>query len=213
MRNWDLTRTLSNHPNVARIPPKLVHIRQYAMDMAYMPPYAEDDTRKTFKMHVYVVLMRMDEVSHRIPAPQIVRKYPGIPWGSIQKNLHAFLVSDMLKSAWFGAIHDTVPTNDRLAATHLTAINSCSRRGEPDSIQHKITKCVEGRLIWIGMQAKLGMKLRMDPRHIPPDWMIRHSFEYWPTQRQAAPLWIIAHLVYYRLQSSRALSVRELWIL
>ena len=97
MRNWDLTRTLSNHPNVARIPPKLVPIQQYAMDMTYMPPYAEDGRRKTFKMRVYVVLMRMDEVSHRIPAPQIVRKYPEIPWESIRKNLHASLVPDMVK--------------------------------------------------------------------------------------------------------------------
>jgi len=49
MRNWDLTRTLANPPNVARIPPKLVHKRQYAMAMAYVPPYAAADTRKSLK--------------------------------------------------------------------------------------------------------------------------------------------------------------------
>jgi glycogen synthase len=49
MRKWDLTRTLANPLNVARIPPKLVHIQEYAMDMAYVPPYKAADTRKTFK--------------------------------------------------------------------------------------------------------------------------------------------------------------------
>jgi hypothetical protein len=38
MRNWDLTPPLANPPNVARDPSKLVHIRQYVMDMAYVRP-------------------------------------------------------------------------------------------------------------------------------------------------------------------------------
>ena len=39
-----LNNTLANPPNVVRIPPKLVHIRQYAMDMAYVLPYTAADT-------------------------------------------------------------------------------------------------------------------------------------------------------------------------
>jgi hypothetical protein len=76
MRNWDLTRTLANPPNVARTPPKLVHIRQYAMDMAYVPPYAAADTRKTFKKRVCDVLMRVDEVKHSTPELWILRNTP-----------------------------------------------------------------------------------------------------------------------------------------
>ena len=92
--------------------------------------------------------MRMDEVKHSIPELRIVRKYPGISWGRMWKNLHASMVTDQVKSAWFAAIHDIVSTNDRLAAIRLTVTGSCSRCGEPDSIQHRITECVEGRLIW-----------------------------------------------------------------
>jgi hypothetical protein len=122
MRKWDLTRTLANPPNVARIPRKLVHIRQYAMDMAYVPPYAVADTRKTFKKRVCDVLMRVDEVKHSTPELRIVRKYPGISWERIWKNLHASMVTDMVKSAWFAAMHDIVPTNNRLAAIRLMVI-------------------------------------------------------------------------------------------
>jgi hypothetical protein len=123
------------------------------------------------------------------------------------KNLHVCTVPETVKLAWFASIHDIVLTNDRLAAIHLTDSCSCSRCGETDSIEHKITECVEGRLIWNWTRAKMGMILRMDHRHIPPHSTIRPAFQYWPPQSQSALLWIIAHLVYYRLQTSRRLSL------
>ena len=49
---------------MTRIPPHLVHIRQYAMKMTYVPPYASAETRKAFKRRVYDVLMSMEEVKH-----------------------------------------------------------------------------------------------------------------------------------------------------
>jgi hypothetical protein len=179
--------------------------------MAYVPPYTVAETRKTFKKRVYNVLVHMEAVTYNPPALRIVRKYPGIPWGCRWKNLHAFKVSDTEKSAWFGAIHDIVPTNVKLAAIHLTDSSSCSRCGKSGYIQHKITECVEGGLIWNWKRARLGMKLRMDPRHIPPDLTIRPAFQYWPPQRQTALLWIIANLVYYHLLTSRSHSSWTLW--
>ena len=151
----------------------------------------------------------MDEAKHCTPELRIVQKNPGIFWGRIWTNLHAAPVPDTVKSAWYAAIHDIVPTNNRLAAIRLTTTSSCARCGEPDSIQHTITECMEGRIIWTWTRAQLGVILRMDPKHIPPDWPIRPAFMYWPQQRQAALLWIIAHLVYYRLQSHKRLSLKD----
>jgi len=82
MRNWDLTGSLAN-PAVTRIPHKLIHIRQYAVDMADLPHYAAAGTRKAFKRRVFDLLLRMDEVQHKPPGLWIVRKYPGIPWGRL----------------------------------------------------------------------------------------------------------------------------------
>ena len=72
-----------------------------------------------------------------------------------------------------------------------------------------ITEFMEGRLKWMWTLARLGVILSMDPRHILPEWPIRPAFMYWPQQRQAALLWIIAHSVYYRLQSHRRLSLKD----
>jgi hypothetical protein len=49
----------------------------------------------------------------------------------------------------------------------------------------------------------------MDPKHIPPEWTLRPAFHYWPAQRQATILWIMAHLIHYRLQNCRRLSLLD----
>jgi hypothetical protein len=90
------------------------------MDMAYVPPSAMAETRKTFKNPVYDVLMHMETVKHNTRALRIVRKFPGIPWGRMLKNLHASTVPDTVKWAWSAAIQGILPTNDRLAAILLT---------------------------------------------------------------------------------------------
>jgi len=79
MRNLDLTHTLANPPNVARIPYNLVYITHYALHLAYEPSYTPADTLKTLRKRIYDVLMHMDEAKHSTPEIRIVRKYPGIP--------------------------------------------------------------------------------------------------------------------------------------
>jgi hypothetical protein len=68
----------------------------------------------------------------------------------------------------------------------------------PDSLQHRITDCGEGPIIWNWTLAKLGLILHMDPQHIQRTWPLRPDFHYWPPQRQTALIWILAHLVYCR---------------
>ena len=191
------------------IPSKLPQIRQYARDTAYILPDNESDTRKTFKRRIYEVLGNRDLAKYGIQEPRIVRNNPGIPWRRIWTSLHSPVVPEMVKSAWFAAIHDIVPTNDRLASIHLANTSSCARCGEVDFIQNKITECMEGQIIWNWTRSKLGKILRMDTRHIPPDWPIRPAFHYWPPQRQSALIWIMAHLVYHRLQSHKRQSLHD----
>jgi exonuclease III len=115
----NLTHLMMNPPHVTQIPAKLPHIRQYARDMAYILPYNASDTRKTFKRRIYEVLNNMDRAKYGIQEPRIVRNNPGMPWRRICTNLRYPVVPEMVKSAWIAAIHDIVPTNDRLASIHL----------------------------------------------------------------------------------------------
>jgi hypothetical protein len=104
-------------------------------------------------------------------------------------------------------MHDLLPTNDSLAAIHLTDTTACSSCGHPDALQHRITECGEGPIIWKWTKKILCYMLRVDLRYIPPEWTIRPTFRHWPVRKQSAVLWVLAHVVHYRLQPQRRLSL------
>ena len=138
MRSCELTCTLANPPHPNRIPSKLAYLRQYAIDMANVIPSGTDETMKNFKQRIYGVLLSMANTGNRTTGLQIVRKYPGIRWERVWKNLHAARVSDTVKSTWYAAINGIIPTNDRLAAIRLIDTSSCSQCGQIDSLQHRM---------------------------------------------------------------------------
>jgi hypothetical protein len=209
LRIWDLTSKPANPLNVPQIPSTLPHLRPYAMDMAYVTRLGTDETRKRFKRSIYTMLLHTAKRVLGRSEPRIVRKHPEIYWKRIWTNLHTPGVTHTLKTTCYTTVHELIPTNVRLAAIQLTDTISCNRCGQPDSLQHRITDCGEGPIIWNWTRAKLGLILRMDPQHIQRTWPLRPDFQYWPPQRQTALLWILAHLVNYRIQNHRRLSLRD----
>ena len=55
----------------------------------------------------------------------------------------------------------------------------------------------------------MGIILRMDHKFVTQEWVLRPAFLHWPPHRHAATLWILAHLVHYRLQTHRRLSLGD----
>jgi hypothetical protein len=207
LRYWHIPEALQNPPYVPRIPHKLTHLRQYVTDMAYVTTQEPDETRQQYKRKAYAVLLRLLMNNSPQNEMRIVRKYPSTNWTRVWKNLHTNKVPDAIKSTWYVAVHDLIPTNDRLAAINLTDTNGCTTCGHPDSLQHRITDCKEGPIIWTQTRKIIAIMLRTDHRHIPQDWALRPAFQLWPPQRHSAILWILAHFVHYRLQAHRRLSL------
>ena len=114
-----------------------------------------------------------------------------------------------IKSTWYAAIHDIIPTNERLAAVHLPSTMSCARCGATDTLLHRITKCEEGPVIWTCTRARTAALLPIHPKYISEEWTIRPMSRYWPPQKQAAIVWIMAHLVTYGLQTQRRFSLAD----
>jgi hypothetical protein len=73
--------------------------------------------------------------------------------------------------------------------------------GNTDSLQHRLTQCVEGSVIWNWTHTRLAAITHTDSRHIPEEWTLRPDFHFWPPPKQAALLWILANLVEYQTQS------------
>ena len=92
---------------------------------------------------------------------------------------------------------------------HPTPTSTCPNCGPEDTIQHRITDCGEGPVTWNWTRTRLGTILRMNPTYVPKEWTTRLDFTLWPPQRHAAVLWIVAHLVHYRLQTHRRLFLSD----
>ena len=67
----------------------------------------------------------------------------------------------------------------------------------------------EGAIIWNWTRNRSAALLRIDPRQIPDDWTIRLFFRFGSSQRQASIVWIIAHLVEYRMQRKKRLTLSD----
>jgi hypothetical protein len=91
---------------------------------------------KKFKNPLYGVLLTMATMSNGNSELRIARKYPGIAWQRVWTNVHTAGLSDTIKSTWYAAIHEIIPTNERLAAIRLTTTTSCVRRGATDTLLH-----------------------------------------------------------------------------
>ena len=132
MRKWNLTGPTANPPppNAHGLPIGIPYIRQYALDMDYVPPPDPQETIQKFKTRLYGASLQTANTSNSTSELRIARKYPGIAWQRVWTNLHTTGLSDSIKSTWYAAIHDIIPTNDRLAAIHLTNTTSCARCGQ-----------------------------------------------------------------------------------
>jgi hypothetical protein len=199
--------TPPNPPHSHRIPTRAAHFRQYNIGMAYIAEIGTNETFKQFKRSIYGTLRTLAANSEDVTSLRITRKYPATPWKRAWRNLHTAEASDTVISTWYQAIHDILPTNERLETIRLTDTSLCVKCRKTDTIQHRIVERGEGPLIWHWTRTKIATILKMDPRSIPVEWTVSPDAQIRHPQNQTAVMWLIAHLVAYRLQPQRRLSM------
>ena len=118
------------------------------------------------------------------------------------ENLHTAWASKEIASMWYIVVHDRVPTNERLHVIRLVQSDRCRHCGRRDTLIHRLTECNEGTAIWLWTRERVAQMLRTDPRRIPADLCLRPHFQFWPPQRHKAILWLLAHLIMYRISSN-----------
>jgi len=102
---------------------------------------------KKLKNLLYRVLLTMATMSNGASELRIAREYPRIARQRVWKNVHTTGHSDPIKSKWYAAIHEIIPTNEILPAIHLTPTTSCVRCGATDTLLHRLIAGEEGSLI------------------------------------------------------------------
>jgi hypothetical protein len=101
--------------------------------MAYVAPPGPSESIKAFKRRLYRVLLTMVNTSTETSELRIISKYPELTWPHIWANLHAAGLSDTIKSTWYAAIRDIIPTDERVASIYLVTVVTCLRCGATDT--------------------------------------------------------------------------------
>ena len=140
---------------------------------------------------------------------RIVQKHPEVDWQPVWRNIHTSRLTNTTISIRYAAIHDILPSNDRLAAVHLVPKSACSSCQNQDSVLHRITECSDGPLQWTWTKQKLSRILRIDYKRILKEWTIYPDIRIWPPQHQTAVLWILGQFVSYRIQKGSQSSLRD----
>jgi hypothetical protein len=134
---------------------------------------------------------------------------PTTDWARVWTNLHTAWASDAMKANWYMVMHDIIPTKERLHAILLTDSAQCRICGENDAGVHRIAECGEGTAIWKWTCIRIEAILRTDQTQIPQEWILRPDFHIRPPRRHGAVLWILAHMVWFRMQERRAPSAQD----
>ena len=192
--------TSSQSPECRRLPPCMVYLRAYATDMAYVPEPTLDDTIKKIHTCLYRALHTMASTLTPARPCRLEMLHPSVNWHRIWSNLHAAWVPNTVRSQWYMAIHDFLPTKERLHRIALADTAHCTHCGQLDTLSHCLIDCGAGKEMWRWTQGQLATMLRTHPYCIPDDWPLRPCFRLCPPQRHGAVLWVLAYFVYYRVQ-------------
>jgi hypothetical protein len=82
-----------------------------------------------------------------VPEMRIVRMWPNEDWTRIWMNVHEAPVTATVKVTWYKAIHDLLPTHERLHKIRLAPTDRWGQCNE-DTLTHRLTDCGEGPQIW-----------------------------------------------------------------
>ena len=206
---WGIRQLVKNPPALNRHLRNLDYIQNFIIDMAYINTTELKDSSRTVKKRIYATLQLLSTNENQTNDMRITRHNPGVAWQHVWRNLHNSGLAPTIKSLWYAAINDILPTHNRLATINLAPDNTCPRCQNPDSVLHRIIDCCDGNIQWTWTKQKLALILRTEAKHIPREWTIHPDFQIWPPQRHAAVTWMIANYVYYRLQNNRRLSLRD----
>jgi hypothetical protein len=121
----ELRHTPSQSPERSRLPPGLLHLRAYATDMAYVPQPKPDDTIKNIRTRLNRALHTMVSAASPARSCRVETLHPNFDWHRIWSKLHAAWIPDTVRSLCYMAIHDILPTNERL---HRIALADSAHR-------------------------------------------------------------------------------------
>jgi hypothetical protein len=132
------------------------------MDTGYISPQESSESSVAYKRRIYNTMSVLLNTNTEMPEMRIVRLWPNEDWPRIWMNLHEAPVSATVKVTWYKAIHDIIPTHERLHKIRLAPTDRCGQRNATDTLTHRITVCAEGPQMWEWTCRCIATMLRTD---------------------------------------------------
>jgi hypothetical protein len=107
LKAWDLVGQQANPQTFGRIPKRLAYLQYYALDVAYLSPPGPDEPLRHFMRRMYNTLQQMAVAGRGTQRMRVVQKRPTTDCDRVWRNLHAYGVSEVIKSAWYSVIHES----------------------------------------------------------------------------------------------------------
>jgi hypothetical protein len=140
---------------------------------------------------------------------RIEKLWPQTGWDTVWKNLWEAPVQKHVTTTWYKVIQDNVPTKGRLYKIRIASNDTCRECGRTDTLRHRLLECGQGRHQRDWTKQKMAIILRMDPRWIPDEWLVRPQYKLWPAQRRRAIGWMLATFVTCRMRKEGKSPVKE----
>jgi hypothetical protein len=140
LRTWGLSAKGSNPPFRDVIPESLEYRRYFAMDPAYVEEQGTVEPKRAYKRRLHNILYHMNRRATGIQEMHITKLWPTTDWTTVWKNIHCTPVPGATKAAWYKAISDNLPTNDRLYRIQISPTDRCNNCGMHDTVLHRHIK-------------------------------------------------------------------------
>jgi hypothetical protein len=181
--------------------------RFYASTLTHMQPH-EGIIGRELIAHTYRTLLP-------VLLPRRVRVEEALPntnWARVWSNIQSRTLSMRARSHWFMAVHDIVPTNNRLHAIHRAPSDRCQFCGKWDTILHRLTTCGHAATIWRWLKERLKtIQVPHEGTSLAQDFLIRPDILLNTSKRRAnAAAWLIGHIVMGIMSEERAPTLADL---
>jgi hypothetical protein len=144
---------------------------------------------------MYELLLEEAAVTPRVEAMR-----PSTDWDLAWSRVSAKVLPQDVRASWFTAVHDVLPTNERLHSIAWAQIDSplCRRCGQLDSLLHRLTECGPSRrTIWRWTARKVADLSAADITAITPEMLIAPDLHVEDEGREAAIAWVLGTMVHF----------------
>ena len=124
-------------------------------------------------------------------------------WDNVWKNISHSSLSTKVRSEWYKAVHDLIPTNQRLHRINMVNGGNCKICGKLDSLQHRLTECSITKGIWRHLAVQLACVYRRHIEAIVPTILLYPQYKFKKNSKMKLVNHLIGSTVFYILSNSR----------